>query len=323
MAYTFDKKNAHVPSTHKTQYFEMMGDRALYHEGWVIATTPIRPPWDVTGPTTQDPANAYKWELYNVAKDWTQFTDLSSLNPEKVKELQELLWIEMAKYQVLPLDASVASRLIAPRPNLTAGKTEFIYTYPITGIPLGDAPSLLNTSYSIAAEIEIPKEGVEGMLATQGGRFGGWGFYVLKNKPVFLWNLVDLERLRWEGAQPLTAGKHTVEFTFKYDGAGAGTLAFNSFSGIGQGGLGELKVDGKVVTSQKMKHTLPLILQWDETFDIGSDTGTSVNDKDYQVPFTFTGKLTKLTLKLDPPKLSEAEEKLLKQEGQRNNKASE
>lgn len=323
MAYTFDKKNAHVPSTHKTQYFEMMGDRALYHEGWVIATTPIRPPWDVTGPTTQDPANAYKWELYNVAKDWTQFTDLSSLNPEKVKELQELLWIEMAKYQVLPLDASVASRLIAPRPNLTAGKTEFIYTYPITGIPLGDAPSLLNTSYSIAAEIEIPKEGAEGMLATQGGRFGGWGFYVLKNKPVFLWNLVDLERLRWEGAQPLTAGKHNVEFTFKYDGAGAGTLAFNSFSGIGQGGFGELKVDGKVVASQKMKHTLPLILQWDETFDIGSDTGTSVNDKDYQVPFTFTGKLTKLTLKLDPPKLSEAEEKLLKQEGQRNNKASE
>lgn len=304
MVYTFDKENANAPSTHKTQYFEMMGDRAIYHDGWVAATTPIRPPWNVTGPTTQDPANAYKWELYNIANDWTQFNDLSDSKPEKLKELQQLLWVEIAKYQVLPLDASVASRLIAPRPNLTAGKTKFVYTYPITGIPLGDAPSLLNTSYIITAEIEIPKEGAEGMLATQGGRFGGWGFYLMKSKPVFLWNLVDLERIRWEGTETLSPGKHILEFNFKYHGAGAGTLAFNSFSGIGQGGLGELKVDGKVVASQKMKRTLPLILQWDETFDIGSDTGTPVDDRDYQIPFNFTGKLVKLTMTTDRPKLS-------------------
>lgn len=323
MAYTFDKENANAPSTHKTQYFEMMGDRAIYHDGWVAATTPIRPPWDVTGPTTQDPANAYKWKLYNVAKDWTEFTDLSASNPGKLKELQELLWNELAKYQVLPLDASVASRLITPRPSLSAGRTEFVYIYPVTGIPLGDAPSLLNTSYTITAEVEIPKEGAEGILATQGGRFAGWGFYLLKNKPVFLWNLVDLERLRWEGTESLSPGKHTLEFSFKYDGVGSGTLAFNSFNGIGRGGLGELKVDGKVVASQKMKRTLPLILQWDETFDIGSDTGTPVDDKDYQVPFKFTGKLAKLTIKLDPPQLSDAEKKLLEQEGQRDNKASE
>lgn len=323
MAYTFDKENAKAPSTHKTQYFEMMGDRAIYHDGWVAATTPIRPPWDVAGPTTQDPANAYKWELYNVSQDWTEFTDLAAANPEKLKELQELLWVELAKYHVLPLDASVATRLIAPRPNLTAGKTEFIYTYPLQGIPLGDAPSLLNTSYTITAEIEIPQGGAEGMLATQGGRFAGWGFYLLKGKPVFLWNLVDLERIRWKGADALSPGKHTLAFDFKYNGAGAGTLAFNSFSGIGQGGFGELKVDGKVVASQKMQHTLPLILQWDETFDIGSDTGTPVDDKDYQVPFKFTGKLEKLTIKLQPPKLSEDEAQLLRQEGQRDNKASE
>lgn len=304
MVYTFDKENANAPSTHKTQYFEMMGDRAIYHDGWVAATTPIRPPWNVTGPTTQDPANAYKWELYNITNDWTQLNDLSDSKPEKLKELQQLLWVEMAKYQVLPLDASVASRLIAPRPNLTAGKTKFVYTYPITGIPLGDAPSLLNTSYTITAEIEIPKEGAEGMLATQGGRFGGWGFYLMKSKPVFLWNLVDLERIRWEGTETLSPGKHILEFNFKYHGTGAGTLAFNSFSGIGQGGLGELKVDGKVVASQKMKRTLPLILQWDETFDIGSDTGTPVDDRDYQIPFNFTGKLVKLTMTTDRPKLS-------------------
>lgn len=186
IAYTFDKANTNAPSTHKTQYFEMMGDRAIYHDGWVAATTPIRAPWDVTGPTTQDPANAYKWELYHVAKDWTEFNDLSASNPKKLKELQDLLWIELAKYQVLPLDASVASRLIAPRPSLSAGKSEFVYTYPVTGIPLGDAPSLLNTSYTVKAEIEVPQGGAEGMLATQGGRFAGWGFYILKGKPVFL-----------------------------------------------------------------------------------------------------------------------------------------
>ena len=210
-----------------------------------------------------------------------------------------------------------------PRPNITAGRTEFVYTHPIVGIPLGDAPSLLNTSYTITAEIDLPKEDVEGMIATQGGRFGGWGFYLLKGKPVFVWNMVDLLRVRWEGKEALSPGKHTIAFNFKYDGAGAGTLAFNNFSGIGQGGTGELVVDGKVVSTQKLKRTLPLILQWDETFDIGSDTGTPVDDKDYQVPFTFQGKLEKLTLKVEPPKLSDAEIKLLQQEGQRDNRASE
>ena len=161
------------------------------------------------------------------------------------------------------------------------------------------------------------------MLLTSGGRFGGYGFYLLKGKPVFLWNLVDLKRIRWEGPDALTPGKHTVEFDFQYDGLGAGTLAFNSMSGIGRGGTGVLKVDGKEVANHKMEHTLPFILQWDESFDIGSDTGTSVCDQDYQVPFAFTGKLDKLTLKLDRPKLSPADIKRLEQEGQRNNRASE
>jgi hypothetical protein len=138
-----------------------------------------------------------------------------------------------------------------------------------------------------------------------------------------VWNLVDLKRIRWEGPDALAAGKHTLEFDFKYDGKGAGTLAFNSMSGIGQRGTGVLKVDGTTVGTQKMDHTIPLLMQWDETFDIGSDTGTPVDDKDYQVPFTFTGTLSKLTLKLDRPQLSPADIKLLEQEGQRNNRASE
>ena len=324
LAYTFDKENATVPSKHKTQYFEMMSDRAIYHDGWIASTTPLRAPWDITGPTTQDPANSYKWELYDLHNDWTQNNDLAASHPEKLKELQELLWVELEKYNALPLDASVASRLITPRPNINAGKTEFVYTHPLTGIPLGDSPSLLNTSYILTANVEIPQEGVtEGIIATQGGRFGGWGFYLLKGKPVFLWNLADIERIRWEDSEVLSPGNHTLTFSFKYDGAGMGTLAFNSFSGIGQGGTGVLSVDGKEVASKKMKYTLPLILQWDETFDIGSDTGTPVDDKDYQIPFKFTGKIKKLTLKLDPPKLSDAEKDLLKKEGQKNNRASE
>ena len=139
---------------------------------------------------------------------------------------------------------------------------------------------------------------------------------------MFLWNLVDLKRIRWEGPEALAPGKHTVEFDFKYDGLGMGTLAFNSLSGIGQGGTGVLRVDGKEVATQKMDHTIPLILQWDETFDIGSDTGTPVDDQDYQVPFKFTGKLSKLTIKIDRPQLTPEDEKRL-MEAERNNKTSE
>ena len=144
-------------------------------------------------------------------------------------------------------------------------------------------------------------------MLTSGGRFGGYGFYLLKGKPVFLWNLVDLERLKWEGADALAPGRHTVEFDFKYDGMGAGTLAFNDFSGVGRPGMGTLKVDGKVVDTKPMPNTLPMILQWDESFDVGSDTLTGVNDADYKPPFAFTGKLNKLTVKVDRPQLSKAE----------------
>ena len=321
-AYTFDKANADKPSPHKTQYFEMMGDHALYHEGWIASTKVIRPPWVVAGPVNQDPFNNCTWELYDLSKDWTQSEDVAAKNPEKLKELKEIFAREAQKYGVLPLDASVATRLVMPRPNITAGRSEFVYTQPLTGIPQGDSPLLLNCSYTITADIEAPAGGAEGMLLTSGGRFGGYGFYLLKGKPVFLWNLVDLKRVRWEGPEPLQPGKHTLEFDFKYDGLGAATLAFNNMSGIGRGGTGVLKVDGKEVAKQKMDRTLPLIMQWDETFDIGSDTGTPVDDKDYQVPFAFTGKLIKLTIKVDRPKLTPADIKLLEQEGQRNNRAS-
>ena len=161
--------------------------------------------------------------------------------------------------------------------------------------------------------MEVPSGGADGMIVTQGGRFGGYGFYVLKSKPVFLWNLVDLKRIRWEGPEALAPGKHTLEFDFKYDGLGFGTLAFASVSGIGRGGTGVLKVDGKDVATQKMEHTIPFLLQLDESLDIGSDTLTGVNDEDYQPPFKFTGKLNKVTLAIHRPELSPADVEKLKE----------
>jgi arylsulfatase A-like enzyme len=321
LAYTFDKANASAPSRHKTQYFEMFGDHALYHDGWIASTKVVRAPWELLK-VVPDPAGL-PWELYDLRKDWTQFEDVAAKYPAKLKELQNLFWKEAAKYQVLPLDASVLTRIVAPRPNLTAGRTQFTWSGEMTGTPNGDAPFILDASYNFKAEVEIPEGGAEGNIVSQGGRFGGYGFYLLKGKPVFLWNLVDLKRIRWEAPEALSPGKHTLEFDFKYDGLGLATLAFNNISGVGRSGTGVLKVDGKEVATQKMERTLPFILAWDENFDVGAKTGTPVDDNDYQVPFKFTGKLTRLTLIIDRPKLTPEEEKELMEKSQRNNRASE
>jgi hypothetical protein len=303
-AYTFDATNATAPSQHTTQYFEMFGQWALYHDGWFLSTKVDRAPWEAYGAANPDPLNNQTLQLYNLHTDFSQTEDLAAKNPQKVKELKEMFIAEAKKYQVFPLDASVAARIIAPRPNITAGRTEFVYTRPMTGLPQGDSPLLLNTSYTITADIEVPQGGAEGMILTSGGRFAGYGFYLLKGKPVFLWNLVDLERLKWEGSEALPPGRHTVEFDFKYEGIGIGTLEYNNFSGLAQPGTGTLKVDGKVVATKKMERTLPMILQWDESFDVGSDTLTGVNDADYRPPFPLTAKLNKLTIKVDRPQLS-------------------
>ncbi len=310
-AYTFDSKNAKEPSRHKTQYFEMMGQWALYHEGWLLSTKVNRAPWEAFGPANPDPLNNQVLELYDLNTDFSQSQNIADKHPDKVKQMKQMFIEEAKKYQVFPLDASVAARIVAPRPNITAGRTEFVYTKPMVGLPQGDSPLLLNTSYTVTADITVPEGGAEGMILTSGGRFAGYGFYLLKGKPVWLWNMIDLERVKWEGPDALTPGRHTVEFDFKYDGLGAGTLAFNNFSGVGRPGAGTLKVDGKVVATKKLPRTLPMILQWDESFDIGSDTLTGVNDADYKPPFRLTAKLNKLTIKVDRPKLTEADVKKL------------
>jgi arylsulfatase A-like enzyme len=306
LAYTFDKANANAPSKHDTQYFEMVGNRAIYHDGWIAATTPPSPPWMLGAamPALGD----YKWELYNVAKDYSENNDLAAQQPDKLMEMQALFLTEAGKYQVFPLDNSGFARAVTPRPSAVAGKTEFTYTGVNAGIPFGNAPSILDKDYTITVEITVPKGGAEGMIVTLGGRFGGYGMFLQKGKPVFTYNLLDMERFRWEGGvggrvgadlfgRALPPGKHTLVFDFKYDGPGPG-----------KGGTGVFTVDGKELATKKLEHTIPLIMTIDETFDVGLDTGTGVDDS-YKLPFRFTGTIDKVTFKLGPSQLSEADKK--------------
>jgi arylsulfatase A-like enzyme len=294
MAYTFDSATA--PSKHKTQYFEMFGNRAIYQDGWIAATVPPQPPWLLATVKMPDMMTGYKWELYNITDDFSENNDLAAKNPDKLKELQALFMDEARKYQVLPLDNSFLARVAVPRPSAIAGRTEFTYSREVSGVPEGNTPDLIGKSYTITADVEIPPQGAEGMLGTLGGRFGGWGLYLLKGKPVFTYNLLGLERFRWEGSQALTPGKHTIVFDFKYDGPG-----------MAKGGTGVLSVDGKEAAKKTIPHTVPGRFTIDETFDIGVDTRTSVDDNDYQPPFRFTGKLDKLTIKLGPTQLADTD----------------
>jgi hypothetical protein len=198
--------------------------------------------------------------------------------PDKLKQMQALFIKEAAKYQVLPLDNDTFARALAPRPSATAGKTVFTYSGVNPGINSSNAPNILGRSYTMTAEVDVPEGGGDGMLATMGGRWGGWGLYLLKGKPVFHY-------------------KHTITFDYTYNGPG-----------IAKGGSGVLEVDGKVVATEKQANSIAFLQVADETFDVGLDTRTGVNDKDYQVPFAFNGKIDKLTVKLGPMQLTEEDQ---------------
>jgi arylsulfatase A-like enzyme len=297
MAYTWDKANANASSRHTTQYFEMLGNRAIYQDGWVAATTPATLPWELSTKAPPDVITGYNWELYNVQQDPTQADDLAAKMPDKLKQMQDLFYLEAKKYNVLPLDNSTLARWNTPRPSLTAGRTVFNYSGELIGTPASAAPSILDKSYTITAEVDIPESGAEGMIVTHGGRFGGYGLFLSKSefgvgrgKVVFLYNLLDLKRTIWEGPE-LSAGKHTIVFEFKSEGAG-----------LGKGGTGMLSVNGKEVARNSMEHTIPVTLPEDETFDIGQDTRTGVAllEYRYDTPFRFTGKINKLTFNLEP-----------------------
>ncbi len=290
MAYTFKKANADAPTTHHVQYFEMAGNRGIYQEGWYANTTPPVAPWVLNAP--MPPIEDYKWELYNLKDDYSQDNDLAAKMPDKLKEMQALFMEQAKKYNVLPLSNAQFQRAIEPRPNPAAGKTLFTYKGSTIGIPDSSAPNIIDKSYTITADVTVPAGGGEGVIVTDGGRFGGYGLYLLKGKPVFTYNFLDIARFKWTSPDVLAPGKHRIVFDFVYAGPG-----------LGKGGVGTLTVDGKTAQTQTIPHTIPLLAVSDESFDVGADTRTPVDDQDYQIPFAFNGAIDNLAFKLGPMQL--------------------
>ncbi len=285
MAYTYDHPKK--PSERLTQYFEIAGNRGIYHDGWVACTTPHILPWDDASKIPPvDVISGYKWELYNVAKDFSEAINVADKYPDKLRELQLLFYAEAAKYNVLPLDDSTFARVdVSIRPSLTRGRTEFTYSGTVTRIPEGAAPNVKNRSFSITADVVLPKGGEQGVLVTQGGISAGYALMLEAGKPVFRYNFANIAHYSIAARDALKPGKHTLVFDFQYDGGG-----------IGKGGTGTLSVDGKQVAKGRIDKTMPLRMSLDETFDVGEDTGTPVN-LSYDVPFKFTGTIDKLVIK--------------------------
>jgi arylsulfatase len=290
--------DAKAPTQHPVQYFELVGNRAIYKDGWMANTTPLRLPWLTAGEANPDD---FKWELYNIDEDFSQANNLVDKYPEKLKELQQAFDVEAKKYNVYPLDSSFVPRFdTSIRPSLARGRNEFVYYSGMARIPEGSAPDFKNKSWTIAAEIEIPKGGASGVLATQGGRFGGWGIWLDESKPRFCSALSNQSKHKFvaKSEVPLAPGRHVVRVKFKYDGGGAG-----------KGGTATLMVDEKSVGEVKVPQTLPARISLDETFDIGMDTGTPIiDDYDDKMPYAFTGTLHRIAVVLEPEKLSAEEQ---------------
>jgi len=308
MVYTWDKANASAPTKHTTQYFEMLGNRAIYQDGWMAVTTPVTIPWLLSTATPPDVITGYKWELYNMNEDVTEANDLAAKMPDKLKQMQDAFYAEAKKYNVLPLDNSTLARFLTPRPSSTAGRKVFEYTGELIGTPPSCAPNIMAKDYIIEAQVEIPEGGAEGMIVTEGGRFGGYGLFLSKGDlgfgrghVVFLYNLLDLKRTMWEGPE-LKSGKHTIRFDFTYAGPG-----------FGKGGTGELFVDGKSVAKKTMENSTPIEFPEDEDFDVGQDTRTGVAmiEYRYDCPFKFTGKIDKLRFDLGPVQYTAQDRKQL------------
>lgn len=296
MAYTFD--NPKAPSERRTQYFEMLGHRAIYNDGWVAATTPVAGPWDLRTP--QLPIDESKWELYNVEKDFSQAVNLADKEPARLRALQDLFWVEAAKYNVLPIDNTRAERMqLENRPSLTLGRNEFTYFDGQVRIPEGAAPDVKNKSFKVTAKLTVPEAGAQGVVITQGGRFNGWGIYLLDSKPVFHYNLCDAVRATVAAKDKLAPGDYTLVADFAYDGGG-----------MGKGGKLTITANGKTIAEGRIERTTPVRMSIDETMDIGEDTGTPVSE-DYKVPFKFTGDLDRVTINLGKGGMAEADASVL------------
>ena len=283
---TFDSAGA--PSKHTTQYFEMFSNRALYKDGWVAATHPKRVPWVAT--TEGFDADSYSWELYNVAKDYSEAHDLAAQQPERLKRMQDEFYVEAKKYNVLPIDPRALERTQSfMRPYAFNGRQDFTF-YPGPRLTDQAFPDIKNKSFSLSATLDVPASGAEGVVATQGGRFGGWGIVVYKGVPTFTYKFFNLpgQMVKLGGTQPLSPGQHKIGVDFQYDGGG-----------LGKGGLFILKADGAELARGRIEHTVPGWFPTDGV-GIGRDTGTPIAE-DYKMPFAFTGTVERLDVHLAAP----------------------
>ena len=288
MVYTF--ADAKAPTRHRTQYFEMFGNRGIYHDGWT-AVTRHSTPWDVTA--TLPKFSEDKWELYNTNDDFSQAQDVAAKYPDKLKELQTLFLAEAEKYNVLPLDDRRIERFVptlAGRPSLMWGRTS-VTLYPGMSAMLENATlDIKNRSHTITAEIEVPHGGGEGVIIAQGGRFAGWTLYMKDGKLKYCYNWLDRDRYTVESKDPLPAGKATVKFGFTYDGGG-----------VGKGGTGALYVNDQKVGEGRIEKTHPFVFSADDTEDVGEDLATPVTEDYKEGDNKFTGKIDKVTIAVTPP----------------------
>jgi arylsulfatase len=285
MLYSFN--DAKAKDRHLTQYFEIFGNRAIYHEGW-LAGTVHRAAWETTPRTTltQD-----TWELYDTRNDFSLTNDLATKNPEKLKEMQDLFMKEAEKYSVLPIDDRTLERFNAAlvgRPDLMAGRTSLTVYEGMTGMLENVFINTKNRSHSLTAEVEIPDGGAKGVILAQAGRFGGWTLYLKDGKPAYSYNFLGLQRFTIAASKPLRAGKATIRYEFAYDGGG-----------MGKGGLGMIFVNDMKVAEGRIEHTIPFVFSADEGADVGEDGETPVAE-DYGIPapYRFTGTIHKVTVEL-------------------------
>jgi arylsulfatase A-like enzyme len=286
MVYTFD--NAQAKSTHKTQYFEIFGNRAIYHDGW-FAGTLHRAPWEMK---PRRPLLEDKWELYDTGKDFSLANDLAAADPKKLKEMQDLFVKEAIKYRVLPIDDRVVERVnasLAGRPDLMEGRTSLTLSPGMDSMSENVFINIKNRSLSITADVEIPEGGANGVILAQGGRFGGWSLYLKDGKPVYCYNFLGLQEFKVASTQAVAPGKATIRMNFDYDGGG-----------LAKGGTATILVNGANVASGRIERTQPIIFSADETAAVGVDDATPVTSDYKERDNAFTGKILKVVIDVKP-----------------------
>lgn len=286
MGYSFS--DAKAPERHKTQYFEMFGNRAIYHDGWFAGTIHMAP-WD---PAPRAELADDKWVLYNVRKDFSLIHDLAAQNPAKLKELQDIFHTEAVANHVLPIDDRRIERFNAAlvgRPDVMAGRGSLTLYPGMTGIDENVFINMKNRSFSVTADVDIPATGANGVLLAQGGRFGGWSFYLKDGRPAFTYNYLGLQRYTVAADTPLASGRATLRFEFAYDGGR-----------MGAGGTGQLLLNGKAVASGRIDKTQAMIFAGDPRADVGADLGTPVTEEYGTADTRFTGAIRSVTVDVAP-----------------------